>query len=104
MSTTHVDESAAEITVAFELPQLDDDELEVTVVDHTVTVRGGHEDDVEGFGKRPARSTSFRREFRLPDTADVERLTARLEGSSLELHAPKRTFDRARFPCISPSA
>jgi HSP20 family molecular chaperone IbpA len=97
MSTAHVDESASEIRIALELPDLDGEELEVTVVDHVVTVRGGHEDDVEGFGKQPALSTAFRHELRLPDSADVEHLTATLRTGSLELYAPKRTIRPRRI-------
>jgi HSP20 family molecular chaperone IbpA len=102
MSTTTVHESRAEIVMALELPELGDEELEVTLVDHTVTVRGGREDDIEGFGKRPARSTAFRRELRLPESADVEHVTATLRGRVLELHAPKRALRARRIPVHQP--
>jgi HSP20 family molecular chaperone IbpA len=102
MSIIQVDESPAEISIALELPQLDDEELEVTVLDHTITVRGGREDDVEGFGKRPGRSTAFRRELQLPDSAHLEHVTARLHGHSLELHAPKREPRPRRIPVHRP--
>ena len=61
------------VVYPLELPVGDPDELEVTLLDHTVTVLG------------PA----FRREVTFPPEADVEHLSATLFDRTLELRAPK---------------
>jgi hypothetical protein len=85
MSTELIHESPSEILI--ELP-VEGAELEVTVVDHTVTVRSGSGD---------------RRELELPRSADVERLTATLRDRLLELHAPKREPRPRRIPVHDPT-
>jgi HSP20 family molecular chaperone IbpA len=104
VTTTHVHETATTFQVELELPEasIDADELEVTVLDHTVTVRGGREADPEGFGKRPGSSTAFRRSLELPRDADVEHLRATLRRGALELEAPKRRPAPRRIPVHVP--
>ena len=102
MSTAHVHESAVDIAIEVELPEVDPDELEITVLDHTVTVRGGRDVDPEGFGKRPAGSSTFHRELQLPPSADTDHLSATLRRGVLELHAPKRRPRPRRIPVRVP--
>ena len=85
---THLRESAAAILIELELP-MELEEVEVSVVDRTITVTGGCEPDPEGFGKHPRRSTAFHRELQLPGDADLEHLTATLRPGTLELRAPR---------------
>ena len=80
MSTAHVHESAADIAIELELPDV----------------------DPEGFGKRPAGSSTFHRELQLPPSADTEHLSATLRRSVLELHAPKRRPRPRRIPVRVP--
>ena len=101
MTTTHVHESPTGVVIEVELPHVDADEVEVTLLDRTVTVRGGRVDP-EGFGKHPAGPTAFRRELELPQDADVEHLTATLRHGALELQAPKRRPRPRRIPVHLP--
>jgi HSP20 family protein len=98
VTTANLRESAAEIVIELELPGVEADEVEVTVLDHVVTVRGGHEADPEGFGKRAAGAHAFQRELQLPLSADVDHLSATLRSGALELHAPKQPPRPRRVP------
>src|SRR6476646_6164445 len=98
MTTAHLHESSTEIVVELEVPDVDADELEVTVLDHTVTVRGGHDADPEGFGKRTSSTTAVRRELQLPRAADVEHLSATLRPGLLALRAPRQRPRARRIP------
>jgi HSP20 family molecular chaperone IbpA len=100
-TTAHLRESAAEILIELELPE-PADEVEVSVVDRTVTVSCGRDPDPEGFGKHATCSTAFRHELQLPQTADLEHLTATLRSGTLELRAPRRVPRPRRIPVHRP--
>jgi HSP20 family molecular chaperone IbpA len=103
VTTTHLRESAAEIVLELELDSPGPtDELEVSVVDRTVTVSCGRDPDPEGFGKRAGGSSGFRRELQLPPAADVDHLTATLRPGTLELRAPRRMPRRRGIPVRRP--
>jgi HSP20 family molecular chaperone IbpA len=102
MTTAHVHESPAEIVFELELPHVSADRLEITVLDHTVTVRGGQDLDPEGFGKHTAGPAPIHQELLLPWSADVEHLSATLRPDLLELRAPKRRSRPRRIPVRVP--
>ena len=103
LTTTHLHESAAEIVVELELDLSGPiDELEVSLVDRTVTVSCGPDPDPEGFGKQTGGSTGFRRELQLPPAADVDHLSATLRSGTLELRAPRRMPRPRRIPVRRP--
>jgi HSP20 family molecular chaperone IbpA len=102
-TTTRLHESAAEIVIELELDLPGPtDELEVSLVDRTVTVSCGPDPDPEGFGKRASCSSGFRRELQLPRAADVDHLSATLSSGTLELRAPRRMLRPRRIPVRRP--
>jgi HSP20 family molecular chaperone IbpA len=78
------------------------DELEVGLVDRTVTVSCGPDPDPEGFRKQTGGSSGFRRELQLPPAADVDQLSATLRSGTLELRAPRRIPRPRRIPVRRP--
>ena len=100
-TTAHLRESAAEIVIEVELPGPAQD-VDVSLVDRTVTVRCGHDADPEGFGKRAAGMPAFRHQLDLPRAADVDHLSATLRGGVLELRAPRILPRPRRIPVRRP--
>lgn len=93
--TPHVDvketETAIEITA--ELPGLEEKDVEVTVGDGMLSLKGEKKSEREEKGAdwrvSERRYGSFHRTFRLPDTVDAERIAATFDKGVLTLTLPK---------------
>jgi HSP20 family protein len=86
-------ETADEFVVELEVPGFEEKELAIEVTDHTLSVKGEHEETTEKqektFRLHERLEQTFERRFALPETVDAEKLTATFEKGVLELHAPK---------------
>jgi HSP20 family molecular chaperone IbpA len=90
---TDVYETEKEFVYEIEVPGFDETELEIEVTDHTLTVKGHRETEVE----RPEKTlrlherleTAFERSFQLPPEADGELMKAKFGKGVLILHVPK---------------
>jgi HSP20 family protein len=86
-------ETAEEFVVEIEVPGFAEDELEVQVADHTLTVKGEAKEEKEKrertFLLHERLERSFERRFQLPEEADTEKVTAVFSKGLLEIHAPK---------------
>lgn len=89
-----VRENASEIVIEAELPGLEEKDVDVTLRDGILTIKGNKkseaertEDDVHiterSFG-------SFQRSLRVPDSVDEEHIKAKLEKGVLHVALPKR--------------
>jgi HSP20 family protein len=76
-----------------DVPGVDPKEIEITMQDSVLTLRGKREDVKEekrnGYRRVERVSGQFFRRFNLPDTADAEGISARSANGVLEVTIPK---------------
>jgi HSP20 family protein len=89
-----------ELVVRAELPGVDRDNLDVTVVDRTLTIRGTQREEKEekkkDFYRKEIRSGEFSRSVLLPADVDADKAGASYKDGVIELHLPKATESRRR--------
>ena len=88
-----VHEAEKEITVTAELPGMDEDDVELTLNDGVLTIKG--EKKYERKGEEDARVIersygSFQRSFSLPESVDEEAIAASFDKGVLSVIMPKR--------------
>ena len=86
-------ESGADITTRFEIPGFELADLEVTVEDNVLTVKGSRSHDLaEGatYRHRELADGEFSRSITLADNVDSDQVTARLANGILEVVVPKQ--------------
>ena len=80
-----------------ELPGLEKGDLEITIHDGTLEIKGErkeeHEEKKEGFVRKEYSSSSYYRSFRLPENVDEEKIDATLEKGVLKLDMPKKEIE-----------
>jgi HSP20 family protein len=83
-----------------DLPGVDPNDIEVTMEEGQLTIRGERHSDTEQNGNDYHRveriSGQFYRRFTLPDTADSEGITARGNHGVLEITIPKHARQQPR--------
>jgi HSP20 family protein len=90
---TDVYETDHDYVVELEVPGFDTDDLAVEVSDHTLVVKGEHEEDAEKTGREmllhERLERRFERRFELPREVDADKVVAECEKGVLTLHVPK---------------
>ena len=93
MMPVDIAETADEFLVKAELPGMKPEEIEITVADNQVTLRGqrteAREDKDVNFIRSERRLGSFYRSFALSAPVDDARVTATYKDGILEVHLPK---------------
>lgn len=93
MMPVDIAETADEFLVKAELPGMKPEEIEITVADNQVTLRGQRSEAREDKGvhyiRTERRFGSFYRSFALSTPVDDTRVTATYKDGILELHLPK---------------
>ncbi|WP_322796379.1 Hsp20/alpha crystallin family protein [Tepidiforma sp.] len=88
------------------VPGVDPKDVEITVEDDVLTIRGQFEHKEEAneanYLRREIRYGSFERQLRLPPTVDAEKANASFEHGMLRLVLPKKPEARARSIKITP--
>lgn len=88
-----VSETDAEIRVAAELPGMSDKDVDVTLSDRVLTIRGEkkseHEDKRRNFHRVERSFGSFERSLPLPAEVDAQRVEATFENGVLSVVLPK---------------
>jgi len=88
-----VDETDKTIEISVEMPGLEEKDVEVTLADEVLTIKGQKKIEKETKGKGgPVRQQSFGafyRSLRLPPGTDPDRVKASLEKSTLRVTVPK---------------
>jgi HSP20 family protein len=93
MPALDVFETQDKFIVKVELPGLNPDEVDVSVEDSTLTIRGERKfyEDVsdDSFHRVERRYGAFQRSLSLPQTADAERIEASFDRGVLTVEVPK---------------
>jgi len=86
-------ETDEEFVFELEVPGYEEKELSVEVADHTLTVRGAREEEVEHKDRtlrlHERLESTFERRFELPPSAGREQLSAACGKGLLTVHVPK---------------
>ena len=89
-----VRENETEVVVEAELPGMQEDDVDITLRDGVLTVKGEkkseREEEKDDFHITERSYGSFNRSFRLPETVDEEGVTADLENGVLRVTLPKK--------------
>jgi HSP20 family protein len=79
--------------VRAELPGVDPKDIDISVANNTLTIKGKRETDVEGknvsYHRRERNYGEFRRAFTLPDAIDSGKVMAHAENGILEVRLPR---------------
>ena len=93
MPSVDVSETGEEIRVKAELPGMDAKDIDVSLNDGHLTIRGErkkeNEEKDENLHRVERRYGSFSRSFRLPVEVDAEKVEADYKDGVLSLHLPK---------------
>lgn len=88
------------------IPGVDPKDVEITVEDDVLTIKGEfeHKEEAneENYLRREIRYGAFQRQLRLPPTVDAEHAQAAFEHGMLRLSIPKKPEARARSIKITP--
>jgi len=88
-----ITESEKEYKVVAELPGMDEKDLDVTLTDGILTVKGEKKQETEDKGETyhriERRYGSFQRNFRIPDHVVVDEIEATYKDGVLKLTIPK---------------
>lgn len=83
-----------------DVPGVDPKDIEITLEDGVLTLRGQREasniEEAKGFRRIERSYGMFFRRFALPDTADAENITAQSKNGVLELVIPKQQKKQPR--------
>jgi HSP20 family protein len=86
-------EDAEAFTISVELPGMSEDDVELTLGDNLLTIRGEKKVEEESkdkdFYRAERRYGSFRRTIPLPGEVDVDRIDARFDKGVLTVTLPK---------------
>lgn len=89
-----VSEDDKEITLTAELPGIEDKDIEVVLRDDMLTIKGekksAHEEKKEDFYLSERSYGAFERSFRMPETADTDKIDANFEKGVLTVHVAKK--------------
>jgi HSP20 family protein len=87
-------EDAKKLSIKLEVPGIREEDLDIKLVDQTLTIHGerklAEEEKTENFHRIERRYGQFTRSFTLPNTVDTEKVQAHFEHGVLTLELPKR--------------
>jgi HSP20 family protein len=93
MPKVDVSESDGEIQIVAELPGLKQDDVNLSLEDDVLTLRGetqdSHEEKEKHYHLTERNYGRFERSFQLPETVDRERISAKFENGLLTVILPK---------------
>ncbi|MDR0966351.1 MAG: Hsp20/alpha crystallin family protein [Myxococcales bacterium] len=93
-------EDKDEIFFRADLPGVDRNNVEISVEDGTLILKGSRqldkEDKRDNYQRIESLYGSFTRTFQLPGTADYDRVRADMKNGVLEIHIPKREGARGK--------
>ncbi len=102
-----VAETEGEVTVKLMVPGVPKDQLQITVHDDVVSVRGEMKEEAEekkkSYYRREIRYGAFQRSVELPCDVDSAKASAKLEHGVLTITLPKATAPKAKTIEISAS-
>jgi HSP20 family protein len=88
------------ITLKAELPEVSANEVEIQIEGNTLTLKGERklerDDNREGYHRIERTYGAFSRTFTLPNTVDVEHISAESKDGVLRIHLPKKAETKPR--------
>lgn len=100
-------ETSEEYVVKAAIPGVDPKDVDISVEDDVLTIKGDfeqrEESREESYLRRELRYGSFQRALRLPPTVDAEKAKAEFEHGMLRLALPKKPEARTRSIRITPA-
>ncbi len=88
------------VTLTAELPGMKEEDVEVVLRDDMLTVKGEkkseREEKKENYHLTERRYGAFERTFRLPETADADKIKAAIEDGVLTVTVPKKAEAKAK--------
>ena len=98
--TVDVRQEGEDLVMEADVPGLSQDDIEITYENGILTIAGeaksGADEKKGGYHLRERRWGKFSRSFRLPETADGERVSAALKDGVLTLRIPTREEAKPR--------
>jgi len=95
---TNITDEGNQYIVSAELPGLDRGDIEITVRDGVLEIKGEqkneYEDKKEGYVRKEYHSSSYHRRFTVPENIDEEKIDAKLEKGILTLKLPKKEEEK----------
>lgn len=100
-----VGETEGALTITAELPGMDEGDVEVTLSDDVLTIKGEKREESEEKGKEfhitERRYGSFQRSFRLPENIDAGKIDAAFDKGVLTVRVPKSAKATSKVKKIS---
>jgi HSP20 family protein len=97
MPLTNIKEHNDAFSIETELPGLDKGDLEISVVDGRLEIKGQHkeeqEEKEEGYIRREYRSSNYQRSFKLPKNINSDQIDAELDKGVLRIRLPKKEIE-----------
>lgn len=94
---TNITDEGDKYSITAELPGLDKGDIEITVHDGILEIKGEqkkeHEEKKEGFVRKEYHSSSYHRSFTIPENIDEENIDAKLDKGILTLKLPKKEVE-----------
>ena len=94
---TNVIDEGDKYSITAELPGLDKADIEITIHDGILEIKGEqkkeHEEKKEGFVRKEYHSATYHRSFTIPENIDEENIDAKLDKGILTLKLPKREIE-----------
>ncbi len=91
--------------ITAELPGMDENDIDVSLANHVLTVKGDKKEEVEekkaGYFLSERRFGMFQRSFRLPDDIDLDKIGAHFQKGVLTISLPKATGEVTKKKKIS---
>jgi HSP20 family protein len=101
-------EDADGITLKAELPEVNASDVEIQVEGNTLTLKGERqlerEDKRDSYHRIERTYGAFSRTFTLPNTVDVEHISAESKDGVLRIHLPKKAETKPRQIKVAVSA
>ena len=95
-----VTENESDIQIIADLPGIDNKDIEISLSDNILILRGENEDRVEeqnkNYYRRERSYGSFRREILLPAEVEAEKADANLKNGILKIVVPKRAESKIK--------
>ena len=102
-----VAESDTDVTVKMAVPGVEKDQIQISVDDHVLNVRGEHrkesEEKKKDYYRQEIRYGSFARAVRLPSEVDAAKSAAELKNGVLKVTLPKSKTPKAQTIKIAAS-
>jgi HSP20 family protein len=105
---TDVSEDANNLQISMEIPGVRPEDVRISLENNLLTVRGEKKQEAEERNERVHRYErsygTFERTFALPNTVDVDRISAKYENGILRISIPKSERARPREIPVSGSS